>query len=189
MTAIQPELLASESVLWTGQPSPSVIFHRQDGLLIPFSFLWGGFAIFWESLATGHGPASHGNPAPWFFTLWGLPFVVIGQYLIWGRFLYAAWLKRRTFYAVTNKRVIAVQNGFIRRTTSSNVDSLPLLIKEENSNGAGNLRFAPTQPAWSNRGWGAWNQLSLTDTPAFVDITDLDTVYQLVSGLRDGHRK
>ena len=48
--------------------------------------------------------------------LWGIPFVVAGQYLIWGRFFYDAWLKRRTYYALT---VIVVQNGWSRRMASS----------------------------------------------------------------------
>jgi hypothetical protein len=38
--------------------------------------------------------------------LWGVPFVVIGQYMIWGRFLYDAWLKPRTYYGITNRRVL-----------------------------------------------------------------------------------
>jgi len=65
--------------------------------MIPFSLFWGGFAIFWEAGARGHWrntPRSH--PAPFFFLLWGIPFILIGQYMICGHFAYEAWLKRRT---------------------------------------------------------------------------------------------
>jgi hypothetical protein len=182
MAVVQDELLPSETVLWSGQPSSSVIFHRQDGYLIPFSLMWGGFAIFWESMASAIAAPRHGHAAPGFFLLWGIPFVVIGQYLIWGRFLYDAWLKKRTYYAVTNKRVIALQNGFSHRTVSSNLDSLTVVVEEGGSNGTGTLRFG-AQPNWNTRGWGMWNLMTLTDTPTFVDIPDLDTVYRTVSNL------
>src|SRR5580692_6078756 len=85
---IQIELLAGESLLWCGQPLPRVLFHMQDIFAVPFSLLWGGFAILWEWGVTGHfGGNSHAHPAPFFFALWGIPFVVIGQYMIWGRFV------------------------------------------------------------------------------------------------------
>jgi hypothetical protein len=85
----QPELSAGESLLWSGQPLRKVIFHRQDWFAIPFSFLWGGFAIFWELGVLGYFENSgHPHSAPGFLALWGIPFVLIGQYLIWGRFFY-----------------------------------------------------------------------------------------------------
>jgi hypothetical protein len=43
--AIQPELTSGESILWAAQPNTSGIFHREDLYLIPFSLLWGGFAL------------------------------------------------------------------------------------------------------------------------------------------------
>ena len=43
---IQSELLSGESLAWAGRPNPSVIFHSDDWYMIPFSLLWGGFAIF-----------------------------------------------------------------------------------------------------------------------------------------------
>jgi len=95
---IQSELVSGESLLWSGRPNPGVIFHSDDWYMIPFSLLWGGFAIFWESMALGFwGHNAKGTP-PVFMALWGVPFVVIGQYLIWGRFVYDGWLKRRTYY-------------------------------------------------------------------------------------------
>jgi hypothetical protein len=66
---IQPELLAGESLLWAGQPQKKVIFHSRDWFAIPFSFMWGGFAIFWEWGVTG-GLGSSGRHSPDFFMLW-----------------------------------------------------------------------------------------------------------------------
>jgi hypothetical protein len=187
--AIQPELAAGETIAWAGQPKLGVILHKEDWYLIPFSLLWGGFALFWESGVSGLGGFTRGASAPLFFQLWGIPFVLVGQYLIWGRFLYAAWLTRRTYYAATNRRVIVVQNGWQRQMASSYIDSVPTLIKEGGSNGTGILRFAPVQPMWSGRqGWGAWNSLSVGAIPAFIDIEDVDSVYRLVSDLREKAR-
>jgi hypothetical protein len=189
LAAIQPDLMPNESILWAGQPSGRVIFHREDMLLIPFSLLWGGFAIFWEAGVTGFVTPQKSN-APWFFVFWGIPFVLVGQYLIWGRFLYAAWLKARTHYAVTNRRVIVVQNGWSRKFAATYIESLPTLVKEGGTTGIGILRFAPAPRLWStgsgkNRGWGAWNGMTVGEIPTFMDIPDVDYVYRLVSDQRE----
>src|SRR5579863_4071401 len=109
---LQPELSASERIQWAGSPNPGVIFHSDDWFIIPFSFLWGGFAIFWEASDLGIWEThAKSHPISWFMAFWGFPFVVIGQYMIWSRFFWDAWLKRRTYYAVTNRRVLILQEG------------------------------------------------------------------------------
>jgi hypothetical protein len=190
MAMIQPELTSGESIVWAGQPNTGVIFHKEDLFLTPFSLLWGGFAIFWEAGVSGFWGAGNRSGGTWSFgILWGIPFVLIGQYLIWGRSFYAAWLKRRTYYAVTNRRVIVVQNGWKRQMASAYIDTLPTLIKEGGSNGIGILRFAQAQAVSSgSRGWGAWNGLSVGSVPTFLDIEDVDSVYRLVSDLREKAR-
>jgi hypothetical protein len=186
MMAVQPELTSGETVVWAGQPNTRVIFHREDAGLIPFSLLWGGFSIFWEAGVSGLWGDHHGQGLS-FMVVWGIPFVLIGQYLIWGRFFFAAWLKRRTYYAVTNRRVITIQNAWSRQTASSYIESLPTLNKESGSKGTGTLRFAQPQSVRSNRqGFGSWNSLSVG--PAFVDIDDVDGVYRLVDDLREKAR-
>jgi hypothetical protein len=182
---VQPELLAGESICWSGQPNTSVIFHKDDFFLIPISLLWGGFAMFWETEVTGL--FRQGNP--WVFgLLWGIPFVLYGQYIIWGRFLYAAWKKKRTFYAVTTRRVIAVQQGWQRQTAFTYIDTLPTLTRENGANGTGTLRFAQWEmehPRARQLGWTRFDVMAIGRVPTFIDIDDVNSVYKLVSDLRE----
>src|SRR5262245_25267621 len=94
---LQPELGPREKLLWAGRPRQGVFLRPADALLIPFSLLWAGFAVFWESMVVR-------TPAPWFFVLWGIPFVAIGCYLVVGRFYVDARQRGRTYYGVTNER-------------------------------------------------------------------------------------
>jgi hypothetical protein len=200
MTAIQSELTSGESILWAGQPNSGVIFRKDDIFLIPFSLFWGGFSIFWEAGVLGLWGGNHGKGDSWTFgMIWGVPFVLIGQYLIWGRFFYDAWLKKRTHYAVTSRRVIVVQTGWKRRMVSAFLDSLPAIAKEGGGDRPGTLRFDQSSAslfsgsAWTKRSgnrnsWAAWNSMSIGDMPLFRDIDDLDYVYRLVSDLREKAR-
>lgn len=101
---IARHLLSGEKVQWSGRPDPSRRFTRADWYLVPFSVMWGGFAIFWEAMVLRDG-------GPTFMALWGIPFVVLGLYFVVGRFAYKARQKRRTWYAITNQRTIIVQTG------------------------------------------------------------------------------
>jgi len=190
LAQIQPELLAGESLLWSGQPLRKIIFHQRDLFAIPFSLLWGGFAIFWEWGVTGHfGNSGNSHSAPTFFTLWGIPFVIMGQYLIWGRFLYTAWKKGRTYYAVTNKRVIVVSIGFSRKLIDGylrNLNSASLTLR---SDGIGTIEFAPASLALSNWVFTSRNRGNQVDIDlsslAFFDIPDARTVYQIIQAQRE----
>jgi hypothetical protein len=186
--AIQPELISGESVLWAGRPNPSVIFHQEDLYVIPFSLLWGGFAIFWEAGVLGlWGTSSTRGGEPIFMQLWGVPFIVIGQYMIWGRFLVDAWKKRQTFYAVTNRRVIVIQNLWNRRTAAAYIDTLPTIDRESRSDGIGTLRFNERPSVFGRRqkASGSWDSSIVDGVPVFRDIDDIETVYRLVADLRN----
>lgn len=96
---LRPALLPGEQLRWAGRPDPKVLFTTADAFLIPFSLMWGGFAIFWEFQVLT-------SDAPGFFALWGIPFVLIGLYFILGRFIYKTRKKARTVYGLTDTRAI-----------------------------------------------------------------------------------
>jgi hypothetical protein len=74
---ISAELALGENLLWSGRPPDGLRLTGRDLFMIPFSIMWGGFAIAWESLVVLKG-------APLLFRLWGIPFVLIGLYIMSG---------------------------------------------------------------------------------------------------------
>lgn len=186
----QSELTPGESVIWAGQPSRKVIFHKEDVYLIPFSLLWGGFAIFWEASVLGFmGGSSTDHSTRWFLLLWGVPFVLVGQYIIWGRFIYAAWKKGNIQYAVTNKRVLVLDVPR-RRLTAAFLEQIPIMDKTLRLDGIGTLRFGnPPVRTGRSSGFAGWDALNSGDVPTFVDIEGADTVYRLVNEQREQKMK
>lgn len=83
---IQSEMLPRETVLWAGMPTPGVVLHSDDWALIPFSLLWTGFFVFWEGMALGWW-ASRNADRNTFMVLWGIPFLIMGNYIVWADFL------------------------------------------------------------------------------------------------------
>lgn len=98
MQQLSPYLRPGERILWQGAPDPTVLFTRQDLYLVPFTLLWAGFAFTWEIAAL-----TSGDPA---FAAFGVPFVAIGLYIVFGRFYVKRRQQRQTVYAVTSERAL-----------------------------------------------------------------------------------
>src|SRR5437879_2105196 len=187
---VQAEITSGERVYWAGRPNPKVIFHSDDWSMVPFSLLWGGFAIFWEAGVLGYwgkGPRS-GSPSL-FMAIWGIPFIIIGQYMIWGRFLYDAWLKRRTYYVLTNRRLLILQEGWKRKTNWMYLEAIPTIEREGTMTGT--LWFGKKHPVIAGRGrkTRSMSRFDVGDIPVFADIDDVDGVQRLVQELRESARK
>ena len=187
----QPELLSGESIYWAGMPNPSVIFHSDDWYMIPFSLLWGGFAIFWEASVLGlWGASNRHSAAPSFFVLWGIPFIVIGQYMIWGRFIVDAWYKRRTYYAVTNRRAMILQDAWKTKSRFVFLESITELSREGTS--LGSIWLGPKLPVLGGRGSNTrgFSRYAVTNVvPVLSDLDDVDSVYRLILDLREKSRQ
>jgi hypothetical protein len=100
---IARELDREERLLWSGMPRQGLVLHSSDIFLIPFSLLWAGFAFFWEAMVISSPPPGGGLfaliPA-----LFGLPFVIVGIYILFGRFWVDARNRARTYYGVSHLR-------------------------------------------------------------------------------------
>jgi hypothetical protein len=182
---IQSELMSGESIYWAGMPNPRVVFHSDDWAAIPFSIVWTGFFIFWEADALGFWrDKSQQDGTHVFMVLWGIPFLVIGNYMVWGRFLRDAWLKRRTYYGVTNRRLLILQEGWKRRTSTMFLQEIPQIEREGDSTGT--LWFGTKYPVIVPRGQKSrdMSRFSLGDVPVFADIVDLESVHKLIMDLR-----
>ncbi len=100
---LTPYLAEGESIQWVGQPDPTKLVSPADWIMIPFSLFWCGFAVFWEVTAlTGIVSSREATPLIWIFPLFGIPFVLVGLYMVFGRFIAKKYMRKRTYYAVTN---------------------------------------------------------------------------------------
>lgn len=183
---IEPELMSSESIYWAGVPNPKVIFHSDDWTVIPFSLMWTGFFVFWEAEVLGlWGKTRQPAGNDFFMALWGIPFLVVGNYMVWGRFFVDSWLKRRTYYAVTNRRVLILQEGWKRKSSTTFLEAIPNIEREGAETGT--LWFGPKYPVVAAKGKKTRNmsRFSVGDVPVFADIDDVNAVYQLIMDLRD----
>jgi hypothetical protein len=180
--SIKTQLDRSELVLWAGQPKQGVMLRGSDALMIPFSLLWGGFAFFWE-WAVIH------SDAPAFFALWGIPFVVVGIYIIVGRFFVDAWQRSKTHYAVTTERILIVDGLYKSTVRSAQLSGLTEMALSEHANGVGTISFGPsTLPAIfrSLSGWpGMRERLGLQ----FDMVPDAKSVLGLVRSTQKIARK
>lgn len=172
------ELNPGESIIWNGQPQQGLMLRPSDIFMIPFSLLWGGFAIFWE-----FGVVSSG--APVFFMLWGIPFVLIGLYMIIGRFFFDSSQRSKTYYALTNERAIIISGVFNQSTKSLDIKKLPEINISTKNDGKGTITFGASHPmSWMYAGSAFPNMGRYNIAPSFEMIDDAKTVYQQVKRLQ-----
>ncbi|EDP62550.1 hypothetical protein BAL199_13443 [alpha proteobacterium BAL199] len=96
-------LQTGERLVWTGRPSVLAFARRGIGEFF-FGAVFFGFASFWTL------GASSGS---WLFALFGIPFLLVGFWTLIAplRYTVRAW---RTYYAITDQRMIILRTGFRR---------------------------------------------------------------------------
>ncbi|WWR16772.1 hypothetical protein V1224_04875 [Lachnospiraceae bacterium JLR.KK008] len=167
-------LLFDEHLVWKGRPVKGHVFSQRDIFMIPFSIVWGGFAIFWEVSAVVSG-------APVFFCLWGIPFVLVGLYMIAGRFFVQQYMRGITYYAVTDRRVLISRGGKI---SSLNRSCAPEMHMTVNRDGSGTIMFGNVRSNAYGY-WWTYHGSAQQDMNGFAleNIPDVNQVYRLLMGV------
>jgi hypothetical protein len=170
---LERQLSAGETLIWNGRPKQGLMLRPSDALLIPFSLLWGGFALFWEAGVVADG-------APFFFMLWGIPFLIVAAYITVGRFFVDAYIRAKTSYGVTNERVLIIAGLFSRTVKTLPLQTLSEISLRQYADGSGTITFGPEMPSASWYRGFAWPGMEQRLTPAFERIPEAKQVYELV---------
>ena len=173
---ITTQLESGERLVWSGMPPQGLLLRGSDVFLIPFSLLWCGFAIVWETGVLM-------SKAPLFFALWGVPFVLIGVYFVAGRFVVDARQRSRTAYGVTDRRVIITSGLLSRNVKSLMLKTLTDVTLSERTDGTGTITFGPTHPMARWYGGAAWAGSGMYMSTSFESIPHARDVYAKLRGL------
>lgn len=164
------ELVPGEAVLWKGKPNEKKLLSAQDIFLIPFSIMWCGFAIFWEATVLF-------EDAPIIFKLWGIPFVCVGLYIVFGRFIHQKYILKNTRYALTTHRAIRYKKGKISSCDYRNEPSITVKVKKD---GTGTITFGSHTPYGLKRGLDFIND-PIYGVVEFTNIPDVQNVHRIIN--------
>ena len=164
---------AGEPLRWVGVPRQGLVLRASDAYLLPFGILWTVFVVFWElQVLSVNGPL--------LFKLWGIPFLLVGFYLLIGRFLVDSWHRTKTFYGLTDRRAIIVSGLFSTSVASIALKSLPDITLKLRPDRSGSIFFG--RPAFPV-GWGRglrWPGMGVYQPAAFEMIPNAQEVYDQV---------
>ncbi len=180
-TLFEPDLLKDERILWTGQPDPSVHFIWADRFWISAGLL-GALA--------GLGAYHHfiTESGALFGLILGIFLLTYGLYVLVGRFIFKSLRKRRTFYALTNRRALVLKDARKRILRAINLNRIPVIAKTVRADGVGTLYFGTVASAgvfyfFGNTGMEWPWPFVQADALAFFDICDAEHVYDLLKSL------
>jgi len=172
------ELEQGERVLWSGRPENRRWLSSQDVVLLPFSIVW--CAIVFASSAGAL--SSHSGEGGAFSILSNVPFVLIGLYLLVGRLFVRRRLRRRTLYAITETRALAIEGTWrgAERVTSVWFGAYPSVDEQLGRNGVGTIVVGSLATGRRRLGAGSGWPTGRSATPnavVFADIADAADVY------------
>lgn len=162
-----------EELLWTGQPKIGIVFSLGDIFLIPFSLLWCGFAIFWVIMASSAG----------IFALFGIPFVIVSLFMVFGRFIHDAKVRANTAYGITKDRIIIKSGVFSKSIRSLNLKTLSDIEYSENPDGSGSINFGPKIPFYSTYSGMTWWP-GIPESNSLLLIKNVRSVYKQIIDLQ-----
>ncbi len=181
---LRPELGRDERLLWNGVPKQGLQLRASDWFAVPFTLFWCGMVAF--------GNVRHGmriDQPPLYLTPAGIPFVIVGVYMLVGRFFVDWYQRTRTYYGVTDQRVLILDGMFNRQVKSLSLSTLTEIALKERSDRSGSITFGPGTSANSWFGRTSWSGMNNNrQAPSFDMIADARKVYVLIREAQQSNR-
>lgn len=172
------ELNPGEKIFWSAQPQQGFLLRSGDISMILFGIMIAGIFIFWEYATIARG-------SPSIYKLWVILPATIGVYIIFGRFFVDSAQRRKTFYAVTNERIIIISGLIDENIKSLNIKMLPEINIIKKRHGKGTIIFGPTRDRIGPYiGHILPNMDIYNFAPRFERIDNIKTVYENIKLLQ-----
>ena len=172
-TLFQNEMLKDEKIVWSGQPKQGFVLTGGDIFAILIGLFFLSIGGFFEHLAI--------QSFDLFQMIFMLPFILVGLYVVFWNTIYKNYQKKRTYYAVTNQRVLILINSSNKKVDSKLISQIPVLNKTIKKDGSGTIQF--DNKGYKDTGGNSYR----IEVFSFDNIKDVDTVYRMISDLRSPH--
>jgi hypothetical protein len=183
---INAELNQGETILWLGQPDPKYDFTPLDLWWIPQGL------CFW----VGAGLNLYSNLRSSFYSItwlllcdgFALALFCFSGYFTFGRFYVKRWMKKMTWYLVTDKRILILVKRKTVRTRSADIKEIKAFEKNLRSDGSGALIFGDilaSQASFNSNTGMEFLTIHYTSGPfAFYDIHEGNNVLKLIKEVK-----
>lgn len=171
---------SDEKLLWDGEPAAGIRVRGGDIAQSVFGLFFGGFAIFWVTMASSMmSGSSFGDDMGFFrfFPLFGVPFIIVGAYMVIGQYFWKAFVRSRTRYALTTKRAFIAKSAWGRSLKSFSISADTQLEYEPGQEAT--IWFAKEERRGSKG-------RRYTVKKGFEYIPDGDRVYRLMRQVQQG---
>lgn len=139
------ELATDEKILWEGKPKQGIIFRYTDIALIPFSIFWTLAALIFELISLQ-------SNVPIYLSLIGIPFLLIGLFLLIGRYVLDIKRRKNISYCITNRRIIIKAEKLKSTAHSYQMTAIPRITIKNKSRKFGTIILGNEQGLSFGRG-------------------------------------
>jgi hypothetical protein len=164
ISELQAYVSKDEELIWTAAAKKGIVFESGDIYNVFIAIVWCLGAIAWAIIGFSMG-------APlWFIASIGIPGVVTGLYLLYGRFMIDAIKRKNTIYGLTENNIIIQSGLYKRRVKIININSIAsMVLYNEKADGSGNISLRHNRLAmWGYVNIVSYSKLSLAKDAKWV---------------------
>ncbi len=128
---------AGEEILWQGQPRRQIEWRALISPLTGMGLIFTGFSAFWISMAASMTQSANTPGAFRFFPLFGVPFFLMGLWMLGGRVLWPAFAAGGTWYTLTNRKIFVARRFLGMKTLKTwQISDLDRILLREGKPGS-----------------------------------------------------